>query len=213
MQLSIKPWAALSQRFSRESYVPRPSETLHTEKNFLGIHWTTQRTGESEPRPTSGPTSGPASGSTSGPTSPPTRAPTRAPTRSDFPVFSPSRTPHETSREGVHGRAHEWTVGVHLSCFHLFFSLTNYTQKNDWELMFGSLHKFHVIHCVSINYTWNAGVLSVIHGVGHCIEKFRGKDFSMLLHKIYVMRSRPLHKISLSELFNLCANFGGGCVL
>ena len=45
--------------------------------------------------------------------------------RADFPVFSPSRTPHETSREGVHGRAHEWTVGVHLSCFHLLCSLTN----------------------------------------------------------------------------------------
>ena len=66
--------------------------------------WTTHRTGESEPRPTS--------------------PPKRAPTRADFPVFSPSRTPHEASPEGVHGRAHEWTVGVHLSCFHLFCSLT-----------------------------------------------------------------------------------------
>ena len=63
------------------------------------------------------PTSGPTSGSTSGPTSPPTRA--------DFPVFSPARTPHESSHESVHRRAHEWTVGVHLSCFHLFCSLTN----------------------------------------------------------------------------------------
>ena len=75
-------------------------------------------TGESEPRPTSGPTSGP--------TSPPTRAPTRA----DFLVFSPSRTPRETSHEGVHGRAHEWTVGVHLSCFHLFCSLTSNPSFN-----------------------------------------------------------------------------------
>ena len=40
-------------------------------------------------------------------------------------LFSPSRTPHETSHEGVHGRAHEWMAGVHLSCFHLFCSLTN----------------------------------------------------------------------------------------
>ena len=61
------------------------------------------------------PTSGPTSGSTSGPTSPPTRAPTRG----RFPSFSALRgTPHETSHEGAHGRAHEWTVGVHLSSFH-----------------------------------------------------------------------------------------------
>ena len=67
------------------------------------------------------PTSRPTSGSTSGPTSGPTSPPTRAPTRADFWVFRPSRTPHETSHEGVHERAYEWTVGVHLSCFHLFF--------------------------------------------------------------------------------------------
>ena len=60
-----------------------------------------------------------------GPRVAPRVLPLRAPTRADFPVFSPSRTLHETSHEGVHGRAHEWTVGVHLSCFHLFCSLTN----------------------------------------------------------------------------------------
>ena len=40
------------------------------------------------------------------------------------------------------------------------------------ELAFGSLHHFHVIHCVLRKYTWKAGILSVIDGVGHYIEKF-----------------------------------------
>ena len=97
---------------------------------LVPFFWARHRAGESEPRPTSGSTSGTTSGPTGGPTSSstrsPTRAPTTGPTRLDFLVFSPSRTPHEssyeTSHEGVHGRAHEWTVGVHLSCFHLFCS-------------------------------------------------------------------------------------------
>ena len=62
-----------------------------------------------------------------GPTRAPPRAPTRAPKRVDFPLFSLSRTPHESSHvssakmstEGPTSR-----VRVHLSCFHLFCSLT-----------------------------------------------------------------------------------------
>ena len=58
----------------------------------------------------------------------------------DFPVFSPSRTPHEssheTSHEGVHGRPHEWTVGVHLSCFHRFCSLTK-VPGDSFRRLFG----------------------------------------------------------------------------
>ena len=41
--------------------------------------------------------------------------------------FSPSRTPHES----VQGRGHEWTVGVHLSCFHLFCSLAIFVTRYD----------------------------------------------------------------------------------
>ena len=69
-------------------------------RHFSRLFWTTHRTGESEPRPTSGPTSGPTNGSTSGPTSPPTRAPTRA----DFPVSAlqglPTKHPTNVSTEG-----------------------------------------------------------------------------------------------------------------
>ena len=42
------------------------------------------------------------------------------------------------------------------------------------ELIFGSLHSFHVIHCVSRNYTWKSRILCVIYGVGQYIEKFWG---------------------------------------
>ena len=45
------------------------------------------------------------------------------------------------------------------------------------ELIFGSLHNFSVIHCVSRNYIWRAGILCVINGVGHYIDKFWGNNF------------------------------------
>ena len=63
---------------------------------------------------TSGPMSGPKSGPTSVPTRAPTRAPTTAHTTVDFPCFQPIQElpTKETSREGVHGRAHE---SVHSS--------------------------------------------------------------------------------------------------
>ena len=35
------------------------------------------------------------------------------------------------------------------------------------ELIFGSVHHFHVMHCTSRNYIWKAGILSEIDGVGH----------------------------------------------
>ena len=38
------------------------------------------------------------------------------------------------------------------------------TFNNLGELILGSLHNFHVIHSVSRNYTWNAGMLCVISG-------------------------------------------------
>ena len=34
-------------------------------------------------------------------------------------------------------------------------------------IILGSLHEFHVIHCTWRNYTWKAGFLYVINGVGH----------------------------------------------
>ena len=44
--------------------------------------------------------------------------------------------------------------------------------KNLGELIFGSLHKSHVIHSASRNYTWKASILFVVSGVGHYIEIF-----------------------------------------
>ena len=46
-------------------------------------------------------------------------------------------------------------------------------QKTLGEVLFGSLHKFHVIHSASRNYTWKARISCVIHGVGHYIGKCR----------------------------------------
>ena len=83
------------------------------------VKWTTHRTGESEPRPTSGPQVAPRVGPRVAPRVRP-REPPREHPRGLISLFW---TPHETSHEGVHGRAHEWTVGVHLSCFHLFCSV------------------------------------------------------------------------------------------
>ena len=48
-------------------------------------------------------------------------------------------------------------------------------RKTLGELIFGSLHKFHVVPSASRSYTWNAGILCGIHGVGPYIEKF-GED-------------------------------------
>ena len=52
----------------------------------------------------------------------------REPSRGLISLFAAPRQAykgsHESSHEGVHRRAHEWTVGVHQSCFHLFCSLT-----------------------------------------------------------------------------------------
>ena len=42
------------------------------------------------------------------------------------------------------------------------------------EFIFGLLHKFHVIHSASRNYTWKAGILCVTDGVCHYIEQFWG---------------------------------------
>ena len=56
-------------------------------------------------------------------------------------------------------------------------------------IMFGSLHKFHVIHGTSRNCTWKAGSLCVIDGASHYIEIFWGMLFTASLHNIYVRTS------------------------
>ena len=53
-------------------------------------------------------------------------------------------------------------------------SKTLHTFKNHGELIFGSLHEFHVVNSASRNYTWKANILCVFDGVGHYIEKFWG---------------------------------------
>ena len=81
-----------------------------------------------------------------------------------------------------------------------------------WDLcpvIFGV--KFHVIHSVSRNYNWKAGILCVIHGVGHHVDKLWGISFAVSLHKIYVMRPGPLPKITLSEV-SMYKHVGGGCM-
>ena len=66
------------------------------------------------------------------------------------------------------------------------------------------------------NYTWTAGFLCVIDGIGHCIEKILGEMISVPLHKIYVMRSRPRHKSGKEkahkhkQIFPVTARAGGG---
>ena len=76
---------------------------------------------------------------------------------------------------------------------------TLHAQKISGKLIFGSLHKFHVIHSASRNYTWKAGILCVIHGVGHYIEKIgRGTSFTVSL---YIVVSLPLHKIIFGKLY------------
>ena len=65
------------------------------------------------------------------------------------------------------------------------------------ELSFGSSHNFHVIHCaVRQEFALGNPDFCVIDGVGHYIE-----IISVPLHKVYVMRSQPLHKTTLSESF------------
>ena len=83
-------------------------------------------------------------------------------------------------------------------------------RQNLGEFIFDPLHKFPVIHSASRNYTWTARFLLVIYGVGHYIETFWGKSFTVSLHKSYEMRSRSLHKIILREL--LCNHFAEGCI-
>ena len=51
-------------------------------------------------------------------------------------------------------------------------------QKKLGELVFGSLHNLHVIHCASRNYACRATILCVVDGVGYYIEKVRGKSIS-----------------------------------
>ena len=68
-----------------------------------------------------------------------TRAPTKAPTRADFPCFQPFKDSPQTSHEGVHRRAHEWTVGVHLSRFPLFCYLTSIAGISGILSFFGGI--------------------------------------------------------------------------
>ena len=48
------------------------------------------------------------------------------------------------------------------------------------EVIFGSLHKFHIIHCVSRNYTWKAIVSLGKRGVVNYIKKIVGEAVSVL---------------------------------
>ena len=51
---------------------------------------------------------------------------------------------------------------------------TLHTYKIPGEFIFSSSHKYNVIHTASRNYTWKTGILCVIHGVGHYIDKCWG---------------------------------------
>ena len=82
-----------------------------------------------------------------------------------------------------------------------FKNIAHIKKSGELQVIFGSLHHFHVIHTASRNYTWKAGILCVIDGIGHYIEKFWGICFTISLHKIYVMRSWPSDKYIVRELF------------
>ena len=57
-----------------------------------------------------------------------------------------------------------------------------YIHKRNGDLIFGSLHNFHVIHSLfaSRSCTWKAGILCLLNGVGHYIERFLGNNFGLI---------------------------------
>ena len=68
------------------------------------------------------------------------------------------------------------------------------TKTNLGELIFGSWHKFHVIHCMSKPHLY-----VYLMGLATLHRKTLGEMISVSSHNIYVLRSQPLHKIILSE--------------
>ena len=70
------------------------------------------------------------------------------------------------------------------------------------ELIFGSLHGFHVIQCASRNCTWETGIMCNEWDWELNREKL-GEIILASLHKIYVMRSQSVQKkLSVSYLCN-----------
>ena len=58
-----------------------------------------------------------------------------------------------------------------LICNHFCVNGT-YIKTILGELIFGSLHRFYVVHCASRNYTLNAHFFPMIDGVSDYIEQF-----------------------------------------
>ena len=56
-----------------------------------------------------------------------------------------------------------------LTLTHLISAQWRDGHTNSGE-KFGSLHRFHAIHCAPRNYTWKTGILCLIHGAGHYIK-------------------------------------------
>ena len=66
-------------------------------------------------------------------------------------------------------------------------------KRNLRELIFGSLHDFHVIHCSSRNYTWKAYFWGC-SGWGRPLHRKTLDEFIALSsHKTYVTGPWPLH--------------------
>ena len=67
-----------------------------------------------------------------------------------------------------------------LPCFTTLEPEETTYMKNLGDLIYCSLHNVHVIHSASRNYTWKAGSLCVINGVGHYIEKSEGNSCGVI---------------------------------
>ena len=88
-----------------------------------------------------------------------------------------------------------------------YFALQKHDIHN--KFVFGSLHSSYAIHRASRNYTWKAGLLCVIHGVGHDMKHPRGN--SRGCHHMYssVMRPCPSHEIIQGIVYVMI--LAGGC--
>ena len=87
-------------------------------------------------------------------------------------------------------------------------------QRILGEWTFGSLHKFHVVHCALRKFHLENLVLVCNWWGWPLHRRVPGEIISVSLHKLYIVRSRPLHKQFSANY--LCNNFGaggGGCTL
>ena len=87
--------------------------------------------------------------------------------------------------------------------------------RRFWGIHFGSLHKSHVMHCLSRKLQLGMPSFGVQSRRRHHIQRF---SFAPSWHTIHVMRPRPFHTNTLSELLcvitqRVCTDLGPMCFL